>query len=791
MTLTSLPKPDDQTPADQATARPRLVPDATIEASAADGSTPRPADELSPASNDPHDPALYINRELSWLEFNARVLDEARDPDVPLLERLKFLAIFASNLDEFFMVRVAGLKQQVARGVRETRADGMSAAGQLAAIYTNVHEMVNEQYRVLGEEVLPALEREGVRFVTFAQLTASQKRVLEKRFRQEVFPVLTPLAIDPSHPFPFLRNRSQNLAVHLRRPDSELVAGVGPLAVVQLPAALGRFVEVPPAGKNPGRATYILLGDLITHFIGELFPGLEVEGVYPFRVTRNADLALDEEEAEDLLVAMQKELRRRERGAAVRLEIDTSATPTVHRMLMQALSLGEQDVYEIDGPLNLAEFMQVYGALGDLSDLRDPPFTPQDTPELASEEDTFAAVSKGDVLLHHPYESYDQVVDFIREAAEDPRVLAIKMTLYRTSGDSPVIQALAHAAENGKQVTALVELKARFDEQQNIVWARALEESGVHVVYGFIGLKTHCKVALVVRREAAGLRRYVHLSTGNYNPSTGRLYTDLSFFTCREEFAEDASALFNLLTGYSQPPAWQRLFVAPLGLRTRLLELIEREGDHAEAGRPARIVAKMNALSDDEVVRALYRASRRGVKIDLLVRGICCLRPGLPGWSENIRVRSIVDRYLEHSRIFGFENGGKREVYLSSADWMQRNLRRRVEVMFPVEDEQLASRVFDEILALELSDNVHARELQPDGSYVRAQRENGEDVLRAQVEFQKLALDRAAELNTLHGKGVVTSWTELTRRAADGARLAESFAAQDGESDEPTVVSGT
>jgi len=724
-----------------------------------------------PVVNDPAAAKLFINRELSWLGFNERVLEEARDPSVPLVERLKFVAIVASNLDEFFMVRVAGLKQQLSGNVAETPPDGLTAAEQLAAISTRAHAMMTDLYGAWRNDIEPGLARVGIRRVAPAELTPDQKAHLSAYFAREVWPVLTPLAVDPGHPFPMLRNRSLNLAVFMHREKEKVGRRETMVAVVQVPSVLPRITEVPlPAGAAgsalsdgsngavaPGatRFAYMLLEDLITMHAGELFPGFRVLGCSPFRVTRNFDLSIDEDEADDLLKTIQKELRRRERGSAVRLEIAHDTPIEVVVFLRQALRLETDDVYLFEAPLHLADLAPL-GARDDMREYRDEAFSPQIVPPLQEYDDIFRVIAQRDILLQHPYESFEDVVEFISEAADDPNVLAIKQTLYRTSADSPIVRALIRAAENGKQVTAVVELKARFDEAPNIQWARTLEDSGVHVVYGLIGLKTHCKVALVVRREGNRIKRYVHLSTGNYNPSTARIYGDLSYFTARDAYADDAGALFNLLTGYSSPPSWKRFAIAPHGLQDRIIALIERE---AAMGSRGRIIAKMNALVDAQVIKALYRASQAGVSIDLIVRGICCLRPGVPGTSDNIRVISIVDRFLEHARIFHFGNGGKREVYLSSADWMPRNFQRRIEVMFPVDDEGLRDRVIDEILGIALKDNVKARRLMSDGRYVRRQPEaaaDGQSVetsLRSQYRFMELAREKAQAGPPLPGTG--------------------------------------
>lgn len=692
----------------------------------------KPPTDLRP--RDASQAQLFINRELSWLAFNGRVLEEACSPQTPLADRLKFHAIVTSNLDEFFMVRVAGLKQQQTGGIEETAADGMLPRDQLLAISRHVHEMVARQYDDWRQEIAPALaEKAKLRILRARDLGAEQRAAVEAYFKNDVWPVLTPLAVDQGHPFPALRNRSLNLVILLRKEKERMARRETIIAVVQVPAILPRLMELPPVA--PDRASVILLEDVIAMHVGDLFPGFKVLSCSPFRIIRNFDLAIDEDDAEDLLKTIQKELRRRERGQAVRMTIAATAPPEVVAFLQKSLRLEAEETYLIDGPLNLSDLMPLYGR-DELKPFKEEPFSPQLVPPLQEYEDIFKVIRQRDILLHHPYETFEHVMDFISEAADDPNVLAIKQTLYRTSADSPIVRALIRAAENGKQVTAVVELKARFDEGSNIEWARMLEESGVHVVYGLVGLKTHCKMSLVVRREGGRIKRYVHLSTGNYNPATARLYGDLSLLTAREEFADDAGALFNLITGYSSPPSWKRFAVAPVGLSERIIELIEREVALQEKGR---IVAKMNSLVDPEVIKALYRASAAGVQVDLLVRGICCLRPGVPGTSENIRVTSIVDRFLEHARIFLFGNGGNEEVYLSSADWMPRNFVRRVEVLFPIEDPDVKRRVIDEILGLQLSDNAKAWHLQPDGRYERPRVSDGAQPVRSQQRFMELA----------------------------------------------------
>ena len=679
-------------------------------------------------------PRLYQNRELSWLTFNERVLAEAADPSLPLFERLRFLGIVSTNLDEFFMVRVAGLKQQLASGVSETASDGMLPSEQLAAISHRVHDIVAEQARIFREELVPKLADYGLSIPTFDQLSATQKNAVRSYFSRAVFPALTPLAVDPGHPFPHLRNKSLNLAVFLRKGRGKRrKKGERLLAVVQVPSVLPRLVPIPSAS---GRA-FLLLESLISAYVGDLFPGYEVQQTAAFRVTRNWDLEIDEEESEDLLSTVQEELRRRDRGAAVRLQIEDGASIEMERTLVEALKLASSaDVYRSRGPLQMSDLTALMDQ-DKAAELRFEPHVPACPYTLRNIDSIMSVIAKQDVLLHHPYDSFDPVVRFLSEAADDPNVLAIKQTLYRTSGDSPFVRALTRAAENGKQVTVLVEIKARFDEANNIAWARRLEQSGVHVVYGLIGLKTHCKVALVVRREGEVIRRYVHLGTGNYNSQTARLYSDLSLFTARVEIADDASALFNLLTGFADPPKWRRLVVAPFDLQDGVLDRIDKQAQLARQGKPARIVAKMNSLACPEVVRALYRASQAGVDIDLIVRGICCLRPGIDGVSDNIRVRSIVGRFLEHTRVFAFGTGADTEVFLSSADWMPRNFLRRIEVMFPVDDAALKKRILDEVLGYAMRDTVKAGILQADGSLVRLP--TGEARFDSQAELIELA----------------------------------------------------
>jgi polyphosphate kinase len=687
------------------------------------------------------DPAWFINRELSWLDFNERVLEEARDPSNPLLDRLRFLAICASNLDEFFEVRVAGLQAQLYENLepQDPPPDGMGPLAQLLEISRRAHDFVGRMYETWYTEIRPRILKYGIRICSPGELSDSQVAYLDEYFDSQVYPVLTPLAIDPAHPFPHVHNKSLNL---LLRIESDKAHARPLYAVLQVPSVLNRLVPLPD--EPDGHRRFVLLEDVIGPRLDALFGGFRVTERVAFRVTRNSDLSIQENEVRSsLLSTIEENLRQRKWGAAVRLEISDRADDGFLAQLLStsALELEERDVYKVPGPVDLTALAALWKLEG-FRDLREPPYEPQMPALMAGRKSIFSAIRDQDLLVHHPYESFGAVVQFIEQAADDPGVLAIKMTLYRTADANPILNALARAAENGKQVTALVELQARLDEENNIDKAKVLQKAGVHVVYGIVGLKTHCKAALVVRREHDGIKRYVHLGTGNYNPTTARLYTDLSFFTCRAEFGEDASALFNLLTGYSQGNEWNRLLVAPKHLARNLGVLIERERAHAEEGRPARIIAKINSLVDPKIIESLYRASQAGVRIDLVVRGICCLRPGMPGVSENIRVISIVDKYLEHSRIAYFQNGDKPEVFLASADWMPRNFRRRVELMFPIEAPPLRRRIVDGILGVLLADNVKARELQPDGTYRRVKPPGpNEPAIRSQIEFQNMAIE--------------------------------------------------
>ena len=679
-------------------------------------------------------PAHFLNRELSWLEFNQRVLDEACDKRNPLLERVKFFCITSSNLDEFFEVRVAGLKQQMESAVVEDSVDGKTATETFRALHKRTHRLVAELYRCWREQLRPSLAKHGIRFLNFQNLSPRDLDYLKNFYHAEVRPVLTPLAIDPAHPFPQLLNKSLNMIVQL-----EMATASQPLrrlAVVQVPRVLPRLIKLPR--EEASEQDYVFLGHLIGHFLADLFPGTTILGFWQFRVTRNSELYIDEEEVANLLKAVENELHNRRKGDAVRLEVENDCPQEIRQALLGTFRLGEEDLYVIDGPLNPTRLMAI--SEGDHSpELRDPPFVGPVAATLREQTDLFAAIRERDILLHHPYENFNTVVSFLEQAAEDPKVLAIKQTLYRSGGDARIVGALMNAARAGKHVTVVVELRARFDEANNIHWARQLEEAGVHVVYGLVGYKIHAKLALVVRRDEDGIRRYLHLGTGNYNPSTSRLYTDLGLLTCRPDFGEDATNLFNLLTGICQFQGMRKLVIAPFELHSRLLSLIEREIERVRRGLPARIIAKLNSLVDPKVIEALYRASQAGVKIDLIVRGICCLRPGVKGLSTNITVRSIVDRFLEHSRIYYFENGCQPEVFVASADWMPRNFFRRIEVVFPIEDGVLRDRIINEILTVSLADNTKARLLQSDGSYRLVRAAKGEAARRSQVEFIALA----------------------------------------------------
>ena len=666
------------------------------------------------------DRSLYFNREISWLAFNRRVLEEAESTSWPLLERLKFLSIFHSNLDEFFMIRVSGLHDQLEASVTERSADGLSPTEQLKAISEIVRQDIERAMRTLTDDVLPKLElaERGVRLLRWDEIEADRRKELTAYFESVVFPVLTPLAFDPAHPFPFVSNLSLSLAIEL----SEKEDGRTHFARVKVPPSLPRLVPVRP--EEPEASSFLLLENLIEAHLAYLFPGMKVRGASAFRVTRDADIEIREDEAGDLLRSVAENVRRRRFGAAIRLEVDSRCPDRVRDLLRGQLELDAEDVYVIPGPLAVSDFLALLRL--ERPDLKDAVFLPASTGLFSDPGSSFDTIRKGDILLHHPYDSFDPIMRFLEDAATDPDVLAIKMTLYRTGPDSPIVAALARAAENGKQVAVLVELQARFDEEKNIQWARSLERAGVHVAYGVEALKTHAKIALVVRREGNSMRRYVHVGTGNYNRQTSKVYTDIGLFTARPEFGNDASELFNFLTGFSKRTRYRKLTVAPFALHEKVVSLIDREAEKAREGKPASIVAKMNALVDANVIRALYRASSAGVPISLAVRGICCLRPGVPGISDRISVSSVVGRFLEHSRCFAFGVGDEEEIYISSADWMPRNFFRRVELMVPISDEKAKEKIRQEILDPILKDNCRARDLGSDGNYVRRAPATGE-----------------------------------------------------------------
>jgi polyphosphate kinase len=686
--------------------------------------------------------SLFLNRELSWLEFNGRVLHEAEDPANPLLERLKFVAIFDSNLDEFFMKRVGGLKQQLVSNVLELPPDSRTPRQQLAEIHAAVRPLLARQRRVFNEELMPSLRQHGLEILPWEELRGSDRRHLTDVFYKQLFPILTPLAVDPAHPFPFISNLSLSLAVAVRAPDDDAPR----FARIKVPHILQRWLQV------PGTLRFVPLEEVIMHNLDRLFPGMEIVESHPFRVTRNADVQRNEEEADDLLEAIQEELRERRFATLVRLEVAAAMPRWMRGLLCEQLEVQEQELFEVSGPLALRDLMSLSGV--PLPSLRYKPWTPVTPPrfqpvELGEEVDVFGTIAAGDILVHHPYDSFATSVQrFIETAAADPAVAAIKQTLYRTSADSTIMRALIRAAEERKQIAVTVEIKARFDEAANIEWAERLEKVGAHVAYGVVGLKTHAKVSLVVRQERDGLRCYTHLATGNYNPETAKLYTDLGLLTCREDIAEDVVQLFNMLTGYVHQPRFKKLLVAPVNMRQRFLELIAREVEHQRAGRGGHIIAKMNSLEDRQIVEALYEASAAGVEMDLIVRGICRLRPGLPGRSETIRVVSIVGRFLEHSRIFYFANGGEPEFFLGSADWMSRNLDFRVEAIVPVEDPRLREEL-KEILDIHLGDNVKSWDMRSDGTYVQRRPENGDEPRSSQEILMQRALERAGRGGSL------------------------------------------
>ncbi len=681
-------------------------------------------------------PEYYRNREDSWISFDERVLSEARDKNIPLFERLKFLSITASNLDEFFMIRVASLKDCVHAGYTKKDIAGMTPQEQIDQIMKRVHEMVNVQYSTYARSLVPMLKQSGLEIIaTHEELTEKQQKYVDRYFEENVYPVLTPMAMDSSRPFPLIRNKTLNIGALISKKDSNEEAQ---FATVQVPSVLPRIVEIP--SKKEGERCVILLEQIIERNIGKLFLNYDVVCAHPYRIMRNADLTIEEDEAADLLKEIQKQLKKRQWGEVIRLEVEEDMEKPLLKILKKEFDIKNNAIFLINGPLDLTFLMKIYGIDG-FDHLKEKKYIPQPVPALMHTDDIFEAIREQDILLHHPYQTFDPVVNFVKQAAKDPDVLAIKQTLYRVSGNSPIIAALAQAAENGKQVSVLVELKARFDEENNIVWAKMLEKAGCHVIYGLLGLKTHSKITLVVRREADGIRRYVHLGTGNYNDSTAKLYTDCGLLTCAEPIGEDATAVFNMLSGYSEPKNWNKLSLAPLWLRDRFAELIQRETDHARNGEEAHIIAKMNSLCDRDIIALLYEASAAGVKIELIIRGICCLKTGIPGISENITVHSIVGNFLEHARIFYFRNNGMEEYYMGSADWMPRNLDKRVEILFPVEDENLKKEL-GHILQIQLEDNVKSHILQPDGSYVKVSR-RGKKRLCAQEYFCQEAVKRA------------------------------------------------
>ena len=700
----------------------------------------------------------YTNRELSWLDFNYRILSEARDKNNPLLERCKFLSITSSNLDEFFMIRVASLKDMVNAEYEKEDMSGMTPAKQLNAISKKTHSFVSMQYSAYNRSIITALKKAKLVIVpSHEDLSDEQKEYADKYFEENIYPILTPMAVDSSRPFPLIRNKSLNIAALLEKKedikdkaDAKRKGKVKEknkdntsnreleFATVQVPSGIPRIVRIP--SKNEGETTVILLEEIIERHIGKLFLNYKVVCAHPYRVMRNADLTIDEDDAEDLLKEIEKQLKKRQWGEAIRLEIEDEADKRLVNILKEELKVDNEDIFKINGPLDLTFLMKLYGIEG-FNELRAEKYVPQLNPRINPEENIFDLIKEGDILLHHPYETFDPVVDFVRQAAKDENVLAIKQTLYRVSGNSPIIASLAEAAENGKQVSVLVELKARFDEENNINWAKKLEKAGCHVIYGLKGLKTHSKITLVVREEQDGIRRYVHLGTGNYNDATARLYTDMGLFTCRQPYGEDATAVFNMLSGYSEPEVWNKLALAPLWLRDKFEYLIKRETENARDGKKAFIVAKMNSLCDRETIDMLYEAGQAGVKIDLIIRGICCLRAQVEGLSENINVRSIVGNFLEHSRVFYFHNDGKEEVYMGSADWMPRNLDKRVEILFPVEDTELKKQVIH-ILDVQLRDTLKAHVMNSEGVYEKVDK-RGKEPLEAQRYFCNEAIKNA------------------------------------------------
>ena len=690
-------------------------------------------------------PEYYRNREISWLGFNERVLSEAKDKNIPLFERLKFLSITASNLDEFFMVRVASLKDMVHAKYTKPDIAGMTPKEQLKAQAPEVKSLIQAQYNTYNRSLIPALKKAGVKVVEkHEDFSEEQKEFVDRYFEEAVYPVLTPMAMDSARPFPLIRNKTLNIGALIAQKGKKEKEELE-FATVQVPSVLPRIIEIP--GDKKDKTTVVLLEEIIERNIGKLFLSNPVVCACPYRIIRNADLTIDEDEAADLLTEIEKQLKKRQWGEVIRLDVEEKMDPRLLKILKMEFDMKEEDIHYINGPLDLTFLMKMYKLEG-FDDLKVEPYVPAPVKEMMTDEDIFTQIRRQDILLHHPYMSFDPVVDFVRQASRDPEVLAIKQTLYRVSGNSPIIAALAQAAENGKQVTVLVELKARFDEENNIVWAKKLEKAGCHVIYGLLGLKTHSKITLVVRKEEEGIRRYVHLGTGNYNDSTAKQYTDCGILTCSAKIGEDATAVFNMLSGYSEPKSWNKLVVAPIWMRDRFLHLIEMEQRRALEGKEARIVAKMNSLCDRDIIAALYAASAAGVKIDLIIRGICCLKVGIPGVSENITVRSIVGNFLEHSRIFYFYSDGKEQLFMGSADWMPRNLDKRVEIVFPVEDPRLKEEV-KHILHIQLADNVKAHILQPDGTYEKIDK-RGKQLVNSQEYFCEEA-HKIAETKTGSG----------------------------------------
>ncbi|TCT14679.1 polyphosphate kinase [Natranaerovirga pectinivora] len=672
----------------------------------------------------------YENRELSWIEFNQRVLDEAKNHENPIFERIKFLAIVSSNLDEFFMIRVASLKEQVKAGYIKADFSGLTSKMQLKKISQRVHTLVDSQYEEYNKNIIPILEKEGIVFLNMHKLSKNQQEFVQEYFEEILYPVLTPMAVDSSRPFPLINNKSLNIAALIKKENEEM------FATVQVPSVLPRFVEIPSENKSK---QFILLEEIIKHNINKLFLGHNVISATTYRITRNSDLSIDEEEAQDLLREIEESVKKRKFGDALRLEVSSDMDNRLIDILLESLDIHNKDIFLIDGPLDLTFLIKVFGLNG-YEHLKYEEYKPQKPKSLFGKEDIFEAIKEKDILFHHPYESFEPIIDFIKTAAKDPNVLAIKQTLYRVSGDSPIIKALARAAEAGKQVTVLVELKARFDEENNIQWAKKLEQSGCHVIYGLVGLKTHCKITLVVRLESKGIKRYVHLGTGNYNDITAKLYTDLGILTCNDEIGADASVVFNALSGYSEPPSFKKMVMAPNGLREKFIKLIDKEIEHVKSGKKGKIIIKMNSLCDYDIIRKLYVASHNGVEVELIIRGICSLIPGIKGISDRITVRSIVGKYLEHSRIFYFYDDGNEQLFLSSADLMPRNLNRRVELLFPISDKENKKRVI-KILEILLKDNKKAKIKKSDGKYQKIDIKNN-DVINAQDYFCELAVKR-------------------------------------------------